>query len=93
MPGPATRTISDTAVGADGSLYAGTLELSWTAFESADSPSFSIAGGKLTYTIVNGVVLIAIIPGTYTVRWLKTMTTETWIVPAGSGSLTLADVR
>jgi hypothetical protein len=91
MPAPATRTISDTAYGADGALYEGTLELTWSPFVSPDD--VTIAGGKRQYTIVNGVVLIALVPGAYTARWLKSQTVETWTVPEGSGSLALADVR
>ena len=93
MPAPALRTITDVLRNADGSLYAGLLEIRWSPGQTPDGST--TAGGRIRQTITAGALSLNLVPATYTVRYLAPgmEATETWVVPTGSGVLTVANIK
>lgn len=98
-----TRTsIRDTLYNADGSRTAGQIEIAWNAFRSADGKT--IAAGKITRRITDGVLDLALVPNagttpagtSYAVTYLLASGlsySETWAVPQSDTPVSLAAVR
>jgi hypothetical protein len=98
-----TRTsIRDTLYNADGSRTAGQIEITWNGFRSADGKT--IAAGKTTRRITDGVLDLALVPNagatpagtSYAVTYLLTSGlsySETWVVPQSDTPVSLAAVR
>ena len=55
-----TVNINDTLRNADNSLASGRLEIFWPAFKTSDG--FTVAPGRLSYTVTNGVVNLSLFP-------------------------------
>ena len=101
MPGwaaPPLTTIQDKLYKADGRAFNGFLLIEWRSFQASDSSN--IAMHNLTAAIVNGVVLVKLVPNasgtSYTVLYSsdgKIQFQETWVVPASTVPLKLKDVR
>ena len=59
--GPATTTVADTVYMADGSTAAGSLIITWPAFQTASGTA--VAGGATTVTLgPNGALSVALVP-------------------------------
>jgi hypothetical protein len=98
-----TRTsIRDTLYNADGSRTAGQIEITWNGFRSADGKT--IAAGKTTRRITDGVLDLALVPNagatpagtSYAVTYLLASGlsySETWVVPQSDTPVSLAAVR
>jgi len=98
-----TRTsIHDTLYNADGSRTAGQIEITWNPFRSADGKT--IAAGKITRRITDGVLDLALVPNagatpagtSYAVTYLLASGlsySETWVVPQSDTPVSLAAVR
>jgi hypothetical protein len=98
-----TRTsIRDTLYNADGSRAAGQIEITWNGFRSADGKT--IAAGKTTRRITDGVLDLALVPNagttpagtSYAVTYLLASGlsySETWVVPQSDTPVSLAAVR
>lgn len=98
-----TRTsIRDTLYNADGSRTAGQIEITWNGFLSADGKT--IAAGKTTRRITDGVLDLALVPNagampagtSYAVTYLLASGlsyAETWVVPQSDTPVSLAAVR
>lgn len=82
---PTTRTITGPISQADGSAYAGTLEIAWAAGVSPDGAT--IVAGR-----VRGRLPVDLVPYTYSVRY-ESGVVKAWVVPVGAGSLTVAQVE
>ena len=97
-----TRTsIRDTLYNADGSRTAGQIEITWNGFRSADGKT--IAAGKITRRITDGVLDLALVPNagttpagtSYAVTYLLASGlsyAETWVVPQSDTPVSLAAV-
>ena len=95
---PPLTTIQDMLYIADGTPFNGYLLINWNSFEASDSSN--IATQSLAAPIVNGVVLVQLVPNTsgssYTVQYSSggdIQFHETWVVPASATPLHLGDVR
>lgn len=98
---PPLSTISDVLYRADGVPFNGTADISWKSFQASDA-SF-IAQNRITVRIVNGQLLVRLVPTTtasagayYLVQYNsdgRIMFTERWSVPVKSSSLRVAEVR
>ena len=98
---PPLTTISDTLYNADGSLFSGTITISWPAFEAADT-SVITAAGSIQVPVNNGILYVQLVPTTnantaaiYTVSFTSLVTTnytETWAVPPSDIPLRVRDV-
>ncbi len=98
-----TRTrIQDLLFNANGTLASGMITIRWDGFTAADGTT--VAGNSLTLRIVNGVLLVDLVPNTgstpggtsYTVTYLlegRRNYTETWVVPSSGASLRVGQVR
>jgi hypothetical protein len=95
-------TVRDTLYNADGSRTAGQIEITWNAFLSADGKT--IAAGKITRRITDGVLGLALVPNagttpagtSYAVTYLLASGlsySETWVVPQSDTPVSLAAVR
>jgi len=97
-----TRTsIRDTLYNADGSRTAGQIEITWNGFRSPDGKT--IAAGKTTRRITDGVLDLALVPNagatpagtSYAVTYLLAnglSYSETWVVPQSDTPVSLAAV-
>ena len=97
-----TRTsIRDTLYNADGSRTAGQIEITWNGFRSPDGKT--IAAGKITRRITDGVLDLALVPNagatpagtSYAVTYLLASGlsySETWVVPQSDTPVSLAAV-
>ncbi len=95
-----TVNINDTLRNADNTLASGRLELFWPAFKTSDG--FTVAPGRLSYTVTNGVVNLSLFPNaggtpsgtSYRVDYYLTSGAgrEYWVVPA-TGPVTIGDIR
>ena len=95
-----TVNINDTLRNADNTLASGRLEIFWPAFKTADG--FTVAPGRFSYTVTNGVVNLNLFPNTggtpsgtsYRVDYYLTSGAgrEYWVVPA-TGPVTIGDIR
>ena len=100
MGAQTTVNISDTLRNADNTLASGRLELFWPAFRTSDG--FTVAPGRLSYTVTNGVVNLSLFPNaggtpsgtSYRVDYYLTSGAgrEYWVVPA-TGPVTIGDIR
>jgi hypothetical protein len=95
-------TVRDTLYNADGSRTAGQVEITWNGFRSADGKT--IAAGKITRRITDGVLDLALVPNagttpagtSYAVTYLLASGlsySETWAVPQSDTPVSLAAVR
>ncbi len=97
---PALTTIQDILYRADGTRFSGTLFINWSSFQSGDSSN--IATASLTVPIVNGVLLVKLVPTTtasagaqYNVTYSNAginQFTQVWAVPPSSITLRVRDV-
>ena len=95
-----TVNINDTLRNADNTLASGRLEIFWAAFKTSDG--FTVAPGRLSYTVTNGVVNLSLFPNaggtpsgtSYRVDYYLTSGAgrEYWVVPA-TGPVTIGDIR
>jgi hypothetical protein len=95
---PSLTTIQDTLYKADGTPFNGFVLIEWTSFQASDSSN--IATHNVTAQIVNGVLLVQLVPnitGTnYTARYTSNgniQFVETWYVPSSTSPVRLKDVR
>jgi len=95
-------TVRDTLYNADGSRTAGQVEITWNGFRSADGKT--IAAGKITRRIIDGVLDLGLVPNggttpagtSYAVTYLLASGisySETWAVPQSDTPVSLAAVR
>ena len=95
-------TVRDTLYNADGSRTAGQIEITWNGFRSADGKT--IAAGKITRRITDGVLDLALVPNagttpagtSYAVTYLLAnglSYSETWAVPQSDTPVSLAAVH
>ena len=95
-----TVNINDTLRNADNTLASGRLEIFWPAFKTAGG--FTVAPGRFSYTVTNGVVNLNLFPNagaapsgtSYRVNYYLTSGAgrEYWVVPA-TGPVTIGDIR
>jgi hypothetical protein len=95
---PSLTTVQDTLYKADGTPFNGFVLIEWTSFTSADSSN--IATHNVTSEIVDGVLLVQLVPNTtgssYTVKYASDghiQFQETWYVPASTAPVKLKDIR
>jgi hypothetical protein len=95
---PTLTTIQDMLYNVDGTPFNGFLLIDSSSFQAPDLSN--IAAQSLVSPIVDGVVLVQLVPnGTgsdYTVRYTsngKIQFQETWVVPASTTPVTLSEVR
>jgi hypothetical protein len=95
---PPLTTVQDKLYKADGTAFNGFVLIEWQSFQASDTSN--IAMHNLTSAIVNGVVLVKLVPNasgsSYTVLYSsdgKIQFQETWVVPASTTPLRLKDVR
>jgi hypothetical protein len=95
---PPLATVQDILYKADGSLFNGFMQIEWQSFDASDSSN--IATNNLTVPIVNGVVVVRLVPNTsgssYAVRYSsdgKIQFQETWVVPGTAAPVRIRDVR
>jgi hypothetical protein len=98
---PALTTIQDILYRADGTRFTGTMFIRYNSFLAGDSSN--IATANLTLPIVNGVLLVKLVPTTtasagaqYTVTYNSQgidQFTELWAVPPSTLILRVRDVR
>ncbi|MEO8595831.1 MAG: hypothetical protein ABI759_21095 [Candidatus Solibacter sp.] len=98
---PPLTTIQDVLFKADGTRFNGTVTISWSSFEAIDRSA--IAQQSKTVTVVNGNLLVALVPTTtatptayYAVTYNsdgRVQFQETWAVPSSVQSLRIRDVR
>ncbi len=95
---PTLSTIQDMLYNVDGTPFNGFLLIDSSSFQAPDLSN--IAAQSLAAPIVNGVVLVQLVPNgsgsNYSVRYTsngKIQFQETWVVPASTTPLTLGDVR
>ncbi len=98
--GPQLTTIQDTLFNADGTLFNGSISISWPAFTAADLSA--IGAQTLTIPVANGFFSVQLVPTTtavtpamYTAVFEsagKNQFTETWGVPLSATPLTIQDV-
>jgi hypothetical protein len=98
---PPLTIIQDVLYKADGTRFNGTVTIGWTSFESIDRSA--IAQQTTTVTVVNGNLLVHLVPSTtatpaafYTVTYNsdgRVQFQETWAVPSSVQPLRLRDVR
>lgn len=90
---PALTTVKDTVYKSDGSLAAGTVVITWPAFNTADAKP--VFGGTKTVPLTNGALAVALVPNaggtpsgtSYQVKYFQSggvFFEETWVVPASS---------
>jgi hypothetical protein len=90
--------IRDTVTNTDGSLFNGTVAITWNG---APPPSGTVSGVVATARIYNGALSLLLVPNTngstyqavYTSSDGTTTWNETWQVPASTTPLTLSQVR
>ncbi len=97
---PQLTTIQDTLFNADGTLFNGSISISWPAFTAADLSA--IGAQTLTVAVANGFFSVQLVPTTnavtpafYTAVFEsagKNQFTETWGVPVSSTPLRIQDV-
>lgn len=97
---PQLTTIQDTLFNADGSLFNGSISISWPAFTAADLSA--IGAQTLTVPVANGFFSVQLVPTTtavtpavYTAVFEsagKNQFTETWGVPLSATPLRIQDV-
>lgn len=95
---PPLSTVQDTLYKADGNPFNGFLLIEWKSFAASDATN--IAQHYTTVPIVNGVVLVQLVPNasgsSYSVRYSsdgKIQFEETWVIPASTSPLRIKDVR
>jgi hypothetical protein len=98
---PALTTIQDVLYKADGSRFTGTVQFTWTNFESSDTNPIPTQG--VTVNVVNGALKVRLVPTTtasagahYAVKYSSQglySFTETWAVPPSTTPLRVHDVR
>ena len=93
MPAPSLSLIQDTLRDAGGNPASGSLFLSWPAGISPDGAT--ISAGRMQILLVNGAISLGLVPGEYQVEYQTTglKQTESWIVPAGPGPFTIAQIQ
>lgn len=101
LAAPPLTTIQDVLYKANGSPFNGILVVEWKSFEASDTSN--IATQSLTTPILNGVLLVQLVPTTnaspgasYTVKYSsdgRVQFQETWGVPPSSTPLRVRDVR
>ncbi len=99
--GPALTTVQDVLYRADGSLFNGTVDISWMGFTASDSSA--ITAHSLTVRVVNGFLRVQLVPTgdvspaqVYTVKYNsggKIQFTESWTVPASNIPIRIRDVK
>ena len=97
---PQLTTIQDTLFNADGTLFNGSISITWPAFTAADLSA--IGAQTLTVPVANGFFSVQLVPTTnavtpaqYTAVFEsagKNQFTETWGVPASATPLRIQDV-
>ncbi|MEP7363017.1 MAG: hypothetical protein ABI972_07170 [Acidobacteriota bacterium] len=100
-PPPPLTTIQDQIYRADGTPYAGYMEIEWNSFETSDQSQIAqqslrlrIFGGQLRTQLV--ATTTATPAAFYKVTYIsdgKTLFTETWNVPPSTSILRVRDVR
>ncbi|HEX8986205.1 MAG TPA: hypothetical protein VF767_12245, partial [Bryobacteraceae bacterium] len=95
---PTLSTVQDTLYKADGTPFNGFLLIEWNSFTASDGSN--IATHNVTSQVINGVVLVGLVPNTsgssYSVRYTSNgniQFQETWVVPSSTSPLRLRDVR
>ena len=98
---PPLTVIQDVLYKADGTLFNGSLTISWTSFQAIDHTA--IEQQQTTIVVVNGVLQTQLVPTTtatpaayYTVVYNsdgRIQFTETWAVPSSVTPLRVSDVR
>ena len=98
---PALTTIQDTLYRANGTRFSGTIFITWNSFQAGDTSN--IATSNITLPIVNGVLLVQLVPTTtasagaqYNVSYNSNginQFTEVWAVPPSAVPLRVRDVR
>ena len=99
---PPLSTIQDVLDKADGARFNGTLTISWSSFQPADSTAI-VAQGSTVVTVTNGYLRVQLVPSTsaipvatYNVTYSsngRTQFREVWAVPATTQTLKVHDVR
>ena len=95
-------TIQDTLFKADGTLFSGTLLISWTTFDLANAGT--VVQQSTTISVVNGNLFVQLTPNAaaeppanvYTVNYQRDglqQFTETWTVPISTVPLRVSQVR
>lgn len=98
---PPLTTIQDVLYKADGTKFSGVVTIEWTSFQAADTSN--IATQSTTIRIVDGVLLVQLVPTTnasggafYNVRYTsdgRVQFSERWAVRPSPTPLKLRDVR
>ncbi len=98
---PPLTSIQDTLYKADGSLFTGSVTISWKSFVAVDTSSVPM--NAITVQISAGVLRVKLVPTTnasvgayYLARFNadgKTQFTEIWSVPASAAPVQVKDVR
>jgi hypothetical protein len=98
---PTLTTIQDVLYKANGTLFNGTLTISWTSFQSADNSN--IVKQMFTVAVVQGNLRVQLVPSAtgnppifYTVTYNsdgRIQFQETWLVPASPTPLPVSAVR
>ena len=93
MPGPSLTLIQDTLRDARGNPASGSLLISWSAGVSPEGST--ISAGRMQVLLLNGAISLSLVPGEYQVGFQTTgvTKTETWVVPAGPGPFTIAQIQ
>jgi hypothetical protein len=98
---PPLTTIQDVLYKADGTRFNGTLAISWSSFQAADSSA--IVTQSTTVKVVDGNLRVQLVPsttanpaGAYTITYNsdgRVQFQERWAVPSASSPLRVRDVR
>ncbi len=98
---PPLTLIQDTLYKADGTLFSGSVTVSWKSFVAADSSNIPM--NTLTVQITNGLLRLRLVPTTnasagayYLARFNaegKTQFSEIWSVPVSATAVAVKDVR
>jgi hypothetical protein len=101
LAGPPLTTIQDVLYKADGSRFNGTLAITWSSFQAADSSA--IATQSTAVKVVDGNLRVQLVPTSgstppmvYSVTYNsdgRVQFHETWAVPASTQPVRLRDVR
>lgn len=101
LAAPPLTTIQDVLYKADGTRFNGTVTISWTSFEAADSSA--IATQSTAIKVVDGNLRVQLVPTTsstpavyYTAKYNsdgRVQFEETWSVPSSARPVRLRDVR
>jgi hypothetical protein len=99
---PSLTTVQDVLYKADGTLFSGTLTITWNSFQPAGS-SGAVTKGSIVVKVTDGYLRVQLVPtttavpvATYTVVYDsdgRTQFRETWAVPSSTRSLHVSDVR